>query len=121
MEIAVALILLLQRQETQMIPMESLLFDIVSLSYIGDIRMTLGFENENKAKNILKGSLPQLFSLYLPILARNPLFKSIVQIRETQSGVDLALDINEKATEKLIASMPTGIIQGSKLELSPRF
>lgn len=37
----------------------------MSLSYYGDIRFTLGAENQNKVLNILKGNYKNISELYL--------------------------------------------------------
>jgi hypothetical protein len=46
---------------------DKFLFDLVSISYTGDIRFLLHAESPNKMRNIANGSRDQLISIYQPI------------------------------------------------------
>ena len=52
------------------ISFEDLLIKIISLSYVGDIRMSLGVEPKNKFEKVLKGQKKNLKEIYSPFFKK---------------------------------------------------
>lgn len=47
------------------IPVDEFLYNVVSLSYVGDVRFALGAEKQTKVVNILEGNYERIRQLYV--------------------------------------------------------
>ncbi|KAI9315808.1 mitochondrial matrix Mmp37-domain-containing protein [Zopfochytrium polystomum] len=118
------------RMALLMLPNEFSEFDfyraIVGLSYMGDFRMTVGAENPHKIHNIIATQLPQLRSLYAPIIdalpnlavSTSPLTPEIPAHKEDprgfnrvefDEGVLMRQDDDPKARAALVRELPKGV------------
>jgi len=84
---------------------KELFLNIVSLSYIGDIRFAVKGENKDKMINIVEGQYTELKTLYNPLLIKPP-FKDILKIDE--SGFIFPNFSNENRYQ-LIQMLPLGL------------
>ncbi|CAD8089534.1 unnamed protein product [Paramecium sonneborni] len=91
--------------------LQELLYSIMSLSYYGDIRFTLGGENQNKVFNILKGNYKNITDLYLSNLGD---LNNLIQI---QKDGHILIDQSIQSLEYLCSLIPgqlLSIVLGEK-------
>lgn len=96
------------------------LLAIIKLSYIGDIRMMMGFENPNKVPNILDGewSFERFRDLYAPILFS---LKSTLSLPSDKPAIDLEMedtihqDMSPNKTEGLFKSLPFALAEAVQM------
>lgn len=87
---------------------EELRETLVSLSYAGDIRMTVGAEDRLKVQRIAGGSSSELDSLYAPAAASLGMPYE-VQL-QTNNGAMLAQDAGEDASARLLLELPYPVL-----------
>ncbi|CAD8154817.1 unnamed protein product [Paramecium pentaurelia] len=91
--------------------LQELLYSVISLSYYGDIRFTLGGENQNKVFNILKGNYKNITELYLSNLGD---LNNVIKI---QKDGEILIDNSLKSLEFLCSLIPgqlLSIVLGEK-------
>lgn len=73
-------------QLPEMFTFEQLFSKIVSLSYIGDFRMSFG-EDRNKIQKIVNGTMDRLFEVYTPLIANDSRLKVYDKTEEGASSI----------------------------------
>jgi len=86
---------------------------ITGISYMGDPRMSLGAENENKVRNIVRYQLPEFRRLYAPLIENLPNVtfddarcKSPDWIDDPDANVNLAQDMDPKKRGNMVRRLP---------------